>query len=61
VTPGPANACKPGTPPGWLAAARATFGPPSGTYQVAGFTILVWPKNLLRDLAARPPHGPIQC
>jgi hypothetical protein len=61
VTPGPANACKPGTPAGWQAAARATFGLPSGTYRVAGFTILVWHKNLLRDLATRPPHGPIQC
>jgi hypothetical protein len=61
VTPGPADACKPGTPAGWQAAARATFGPPSGTYRVAGFTILVWPKNLLRDLRTKPPHGPIQC
>jgi hypothetical protein len=61
VTPGPADACKPGTPARWQAAARATFGPPYGTYRVAGFTILVWPKNLLRNLAAKPPHGPIQC
>jgi hypothetical protein len=61
VTPGPAGVCSPGTPAGWEAAARATFGPPSGTYQVAGFTILVWHKNLLRDLATEPPHGPIQC
>jgi hypothetical protein len=61
VTPGPASVCSPGTPAGWEAAARATFGPPSGTYRVAGFTILVWPKNLLRDLATKPPHGPIQC
>ena len=61
VTPGPASACSPGTPAAWQAAARATFGPPSGTYRVAGFTILVWPKNLLPDLAAVPPHGPIQC
>jgi len=53
--------CSPGTPAGWEAAARATFGPPSGTYQVAGFTILVWHKNLLRDLTAVAPHGPIQC
>ena len=61
VTPGPAGVCSPGTPAGWEAAARATFGPPSGTYQVAGFTILVWHKNLLRDLTAVAPHGPIQC
>jgi hypothetical protein len=61
VTPGPADACSPGTPAGWEAAARATFGPPSGTYQVAGFTILVWPKNLLTGLATAAPHGPIQC
>ena len=61
VTPGPAGVCSPGTPAGWEAAARATFGPPSGTYRVAGFTILVWRKNLLRDLTAVAPHGPIQC
>jgi hypothetical protein len=61
VTPGPASVCSPGTPAGWEAAARATFGPPSGTYRVAGFLILVWHKNLLRDLATAPPHGPIQC
>ena len=61
VTPGPANSCKPDTPAWWQAAARATFGPPSGTYRVAGFIILIWHKNLLRDLAAKPPHGPIQC
>jgi hypothetical protein len=61
VTPGPASVCSPGTPAGWEAAARATFGPPSGTYRVAGFTILVWPKNLLKDLAAVAPHGPVQC
>ena len=61
VTPGPASVCSPGTPAGWEAAARATFGPPSGTYRVAGFIILVWHKNLLPDLTAKPPHGPIQC
>jgi hypothetical protein len=61
VTPGPADACSPGTPGGWQAAARATFGAPSGIYHVAGFTILVWRKNLLRDLTTRPPHGPVQC
>ena len=61
VTPGPASACSPGTPAGWEAAARATFGPPSGTYRVAGFTILVWPGNLLRELATVAPHGPIGC
>jgi hypothetical protein len=61
VTPGPASVCSPGTPAGWEAVARATFGPPSGTYRVAGFTILVWPKNLLKDLAAVAPHGPVQC
>jgi hypothetical protein len=61
VTPGPAGVCSPGTPAGWEAAARATFGPPSGTYRVAGFTILVWHKNLLRELTTVAPHGPIQC
>ena len=61
VTPGPADVCKPSTPRRWEAAARATFGAPSGTYQVAGFDILVWRKNLLRDLATKAPHGPIQC
>jgi hypothetical protein len=61
VTPGPANVCTPGTPAGWQDAARATFGPPSGTYRVDGFTILVWHKNLLRELATVAPHGPIGC
>ena len=61
VTPGPANVCSPGTPAGWEAAARATFGPPSGTYRVAGFTILVWHKNLLRELTTVAAHGPIGC
>jgi hypothetical protein len=61
VTPGPANVCSPGTPAWWQAAARATFGPPSGTYRVAGFIILVWSKNVLPDLATEAPHGPIQC
>jgi hypothetical protein len=61
VTPGPAGACASGTPAGWEAAARATFGPPTGTYRVAGFVILVWHKNLLFDLASYPPHAPIQC
>jgi hypothetical protein len=61
VTPGPASACSPGTPAGWEAAGQATFGPPSGIYHVAGFTIVVWHHNLLRELAAKPPHGPIQC
>jgi hypothetical protein len=61
VTPGPARACSPGTPAGWEAAARGTFGPPSGTYRVAGFIILVWHKNLLPDLTTKPPHGPVQC
>ncbi len=61
VTPGPASACSPGTPAGWEAAARATFGPPSDTYRVAGFVILVWHKNLLPELTTAAPHGPIQC
>jgi hypothetical protein len=61
VTPGPADACASGTPAGWEAAARATFGPPSDTYRVAGFVILVWHKNLLSDLASYPAHAPIQC
>ena len=61
VTPGPANVCSPGTQAGWEAAARATFGPPSGTYRVAGFTVLVWHKNLLRKLTTVVPHGPIGC
>ena len=31
-------------------AALATFGPPARTYHVGGYTILVWNKNLLRDI-----------
>ena len=61
VTPGPANACSPGTPAGWEAAARATFGAPSGTYRVDGFIVLVWDKNLLSHLSSAAMHGPIQC
>jgi hypothetical protein len=37
------------------AEARATFGPPAQTYQVAGDTVLVWPTNLLADLPPWPP------
>jgi hypothetical protein len=61
VTPGPANVCSPGTPAGWEAAAKATFGPPSGTYRVDGFIVLVWPENLLSHLTKAAMHGPIQC
>jgi hypothetical protein len=61
VTPGPANACSPGTPAGWQAVARDMFGPPSGTYRVDGFFVLVWDKNLLSRLSTAPMHGPIQC
>jgi hypothetical protein len=61
VTPGPAKACSPGTPAGWQAAAKATFGPPSGTYRVDGFTVLVWHHNLLGHLSKAAMHGPIQC
>ena len=61
VTPGPASACSSGTPAGWEAAARATFGPPSGTYRVDGFIVLVWHENLLSHLSTAAMHGPIQC
>ncbi|MGH3204925.1 MAG: hypothetical protein ACRDP5_23175 [Streptosporangiaceae bacterium] len=61
VTPGPANVCSPGTPAGWEAAAKATFGPPSGSYRVDGFTVLVWRENLLSHLRTAAMHGPIQC
>src|SRR5580704_10398240 len=50
VTPGPASVCSPRTPAGWEAAAKATFGPPSAIYRVDGFTVLVWPENLLSHL-----------
>jgi hypothetical protein len=61
VTPGPANVCSPGTPAGWQAVARDTFGPPSETYRVDGFFVLVWHTNLLSRLSTGPMHGPIQC
>ena len=61
VTPGPASACQASTPPGWQAAAQATFGPPERTYQVDGFTVLVWNENLLGHLGKAAMHGPIQC
>ena len=54
VTPGPADVCSPGTPAGWQSVARATFGPPSATYHVDGFFVLVWHENLL----SRAHHGP---
>jgi hypothetical protein len=40
------------------AEARATFGSPAATYQVAGDTVMVWPKNLLADLPPWPPLPP---
>jgi hypothetical protein len=61
VTPGPASACASGTPGGWQAAAEATFGPPSRTYRVDDFTVLVWNENLLGHLGKAAMHGPIQC
>jgi hypothetical protein len=61
VTPGPASVCSPRTPAGWQAAAKATFGPPSGSYRVDGFIVLVWHKNLLGHLGRLAMHGPIQC
>jgi len=61
VLPGPASACSAGTVTGWQAAARATFGPPSGTYRVAGFVVLVWHKNLLSQLVTEAPHLPVGC
>ncbi len=33
-----------------VAQARSAFGPPARTYQVAGYTVLVWDKNLLAAL-----------
>ena len=40
-------------------AVLATFGPPARTYHDGGYTILVWNKNLLRELAepAARPRG----
>ncbi len=37
------------------AEARATFGSPAATYQVAGDTVMVWHENLLADLPPWPP------
>jgi hypothetical protein len=37
------------------AEARATFGSPAATYQVAGDTVMVWHQNLLADLPPWPP------
>ena len=37
------------------AEARATFGSPAATYQVAGDTVMVWHHNLLADLPPWPP------
>jgi hypothetical protein len=61
VTPGPAKACSPGTPARWQHVATSMYGPPSATYKVDGFTVLVWDKNLLKRLGSAPMHGPIRC
>ena len=61
VTPGPADVCSPGTPAGWQGVARDMYGPPSATYHVDGFYVLVWPKNLLTRISTGPMHGPVQC
>ena len=61
VTPGPASVCSPGTPAGWQGVARGMFGPPSATYHVGGFFVLVWHENLLGRLGTGPMHGPVQC
>ena len=37
-------------------AVLATFGPPAQTYHDGGYTILVWNKNLLRELAEPAPR-----
>jgi hypothetical protein len=37
-------------PPGLLAAAERTFGPPRQVYRYRGYTIAVWDANLLREL-----------
>jgi len=34
----------------WAADVRATFGQPARIYYVAGYTVLVWNKNLLTEL-----------
>ena len=61
VLPGPASGCSVSTVTEWQAAARATFGPPSGTNRVAGFVVLVWHKNLLSQLITEAPHQPTGC
>ena len=61
VLPGPPSGCSVSTVTGWQAAARATFGSPSGTYRVAGFVVLVWHTNLLSQLITEAPHQPIGC
>jgi hypothetical protein len=40
------SACDHATP----ADARSVFGPPAQTYHIAGYTVLVWPENLLARL-----------
>ena len=61
VLPGPASGRSVSTVTEWQAAARATFGSPSGTYRVAGFVVLVWHTNLLSQLITEAPHQPIGC
>jgi hypothetical protein len=38
------------SPGGWGAAAFRTFGPPAQTLHLAGYTVLVWHKNLLAGI-----------
>jgi len=40
------------------AMARAAFGPPADTYHYQAYTIMVWHKNLLRDLGPEFPPIP---
>jgi hypothetical protein len=61
VTPGPVKACTAGTQARWQAVATTMYGPPSATYKVDGFTVLVWDKNLLSRLGSAAMHGPIRC
>ena len=57
VVPRSYAGCSTGTRGRWLAAASADFGQPAASYQVGTLVVLVWPHNLLTQLARPLPVG----
>jgi hypothetical protein len=57
VVPTTHSSCSAGSRGQWLATADADFGPPAASYRVGRFIVLVWPHNLLTQLARPMPVG----